>query len=633
MHNKFDIIVVGGGHAGLEALSAVVRMGMSAAFITMSMATLCKASCNPNIGGVAKGHITKEIDAIGGAQGYLADKAGIHFKMLNTSKGPAIWSLRAQIDKDLYPKVAKQYLLDLHTINKTKGTTTIIEDEVVEIIIERDKIKGCKTKKNETLYCKAIILCAGTFLNGKIFIGQEVFIGGRWNEPCCENISDLFNVYGIKKGRLKTGTPPRVHKDSIDYSKCNIQYGDDTPIPFSFRTKEVKNQIVCYESETNPTTHEILQSGFTDSPMYSGLIKGAGPRYCPSIEDKIIRFSHRDNHKILLEPEGLNTNSIYVNGYSTSLPKEVQVKGLHTIAGLEKCEIVNYGYAIEYDFFFPHQNNFTLETKAIENLYFAGQINGTSGYEEAACQGLVAGINAALKIKNEEPFILKRNEAYIGVLIDDLVNKSTDEPYRMFTSLAEYRLLLRQDNAPERLVKYGHKYGLVPNWYYDKIIEQQEILKNAFEESKTFKIKKENINDYLISIKENPLTGGGHLDDIVKRGKVKIKDVLPLLNDLTGNLATIKEDDFLAWRLEVEIKYEGYISKQLREVEFFLENENKRIPNNFDYDVLNSLSREALQKLKQVRPTSIGQASRILGVSATDIAIIQFYMRQNVKED
>ena len=631
MQNKFDIIVVGGGHAGLEAVSSATRMGMNTAFITISMVTLCIPSCNPNIGGVAKGHIAKEIDAIGGAQGFLADSSGIHFKMLNTSKGPAIWSLRAQIDKDLYPKVARQYLLDLPKINKTTGTLTIIEDVITEIIVEQDKVRGCKTKTNEELFCKALVLCAGTFLNGKMFIGKETFVGGRWKEPCSEKVSDLLSVYGIKKGRLKTGTPPRVHKNSVDYSKCKIQYGDEPPVPFSYLTKKVANKIVCYETETNVNTHEVLKTGFADSPMYSGLIEGAGPRYCPSIEDKITRFSYRDSHKILLEPEGLNTDSIYVNGYSTSLSRDTQLKGLRTIAGLENCEILNYGYAIEYDFFFPHQNNFTLENKAIENLFFAGQINGTSGYEEAACQGLIAGINAALKIKNEEPFILKRSEAYIGVLIDDLVNKSTDEPYRMFTSLAEYRLLLRQDNAPERLTKYGHKFGLVPNWYYDKIVEQQELLKNAFEESKTFKIKKETINDYLADLKETPLIQGTHLADVVKRGKVNLKDIFPLLNDLTENLIEIKADDFLTWKLEVEIKYEGYINKQLREIEFFLENENKRIPNNFDYDILNSLSREALQKLKKIRPTSIGQASRILGVSATDIAIIQFYMRQNVK--
>jgi tRNA uridine 5-carboxymethylaminomethyl modification enzyme len=631
MQNKFDVIVIGGGHSGLEAASANTRMGMKTAFITMSVATLCKPSCNPNIGGVAKGHIAKEVDALGGAQGYLADNAGIHFKMLNTSKGPAIWSPRAQIDKDMYPKIAYQYLLNIFQINETDGTLTMIEDTVMEILVEKNKVKGCITKKNETLYCKAMVLCAGTFLNAKMFIGQEIFIGGRWEEPRSEKISDLLVAYGIKKGRLKTGTPPRIHKDSVDFSKCKTEAGDEPPIPFSYRTKEVKNKIVCYETETNINTHEVLKTGFAESPMYSGLIEGAGPRYCPSIEDKITRFSHRDNHKILLEPEGLNTNSIYVNGYSTSLPKEVQVKGLRTIVGLEKCEIINYGYAIEYDFFFPHQNKFTLETKSIENLFFAGQINGTSGYEEAACQGLVAGINAALKIKKDEPFILKRSEAYTGVLIDDLVNKGTNEPYRMFTSLAEYRLLLRQDNAGERLAKYARKFGLVPDWYYDKIVKQQELLKNAIDEAKTFKIKKETINDYLINIGESVLTGGTHLDDIVKRGKVEIKDVLKLIPNLTDNLEKIKKDDLLVWKLEVEIKYEGYITKQLREVEFFLENENKKIPSNFNYDALNSLSREALQKLKEIRPASIGQASRILGVSATDIAIIQFYMRQNNK--
>jgi len=631
MQNKFDIIVVGAGHSGLEAASVAARMGMNTALITISLATICKPSCNPNIGGTAKGHLVKEIDALGGAMGLLADRAGIQFKMLNKSKGAAIWSPRAQIDKDLYPMIAHQHLLSLSQNRDTVGSLTLIEDTVTEIILEKNNssnntVRGCKTKNNETLFAKIIILCAGTFLNGKMFIGQEVSNGGRFGEPTVDKISDLLAANGLKKGRLKTGTPPRIHKNSIDYSKVEIAAGDENPLPFSYQTEKVTNQIVCYSTETNFQTHEILRTGFSQSPMFTGLIAGIGPRYCPSIEDKINRFSHRDNHKILLEPEGLNTASVYVNGYSTSLPLDVQVAGLRSISGLANCELLNAGYAIEYDYFFPNQLKFTLESKAIENLFLAGQVNGTSGYEEAAGQGLLAGINAALKIKNLEPFSLKRSEAYIGVLVDDLVNKSTDEPYRMFTSLAEYRLLLRQDNAAERLAKYGFQYGLIPSWYHEKILERQEILENAFQETKQIKLKSDTVNNYLLSIEETPITDSTPINLLVRRGKVDLERVLGLTENLPQNLETVKSDSELAWKLGVEIKYEGYIIKQKREVEYFLENENKRIPENFNYDELNSLSAEARQKLKDIRPASIGQAARISGVSATDIAVIAFYL-------
>ena len=623
MKNKFDVIVVGAGHSGLEAANVAARMGMDTALLTISVSTICKPSCNPNIGGTAKGHLVKEIDALGGAMGILADKAGIQFKMLNKSKGAAIWSPRAQIDKDLYPIIAYNFLLELAKTNNL----TIIEDTVTEILLdERNKVKGCKTKRNEILYAKVVILCAGTFLNGKMFTGQEITYGGRLGEPTVDKISDLLSSNGLKKGRLKTGTPPRIHKDFIDYSKIEIAAGDENPLPFSYQTEKVVNQIVCYATDTNIQTHEILRTGFEQSPMFTGLIEGVGPRYCPSIEDKINRFSHRNSHKILLEPEGLNTDSIYVNGYSTSLPVDVQIKGLRSIKGLENCKLLNAGYAIEYDYFFPNQLKFTLESKAIENLFLAGQVNGTSGYEEAASQGLLAGINAALKIKDLEPFSLKRSEAYIGVLVDDLVNKSTDEPYRMFTSLAEYRLLLRQDNADERLAKYGFQFGLIPTWYYEKILQRQEILANAFEEAKNVKLKSDTVNNYLLCIDETPITDSTSINLLVRRGKVELSRILDLAENLSENLEKVKSSSELVWKLDVEIKYEGYIIKQKREVEYFLENENKRIPENFNYDELNSLSAEARQKLKDIRPASIGQASRISGVSATDIAVIAFYL-------
>lgn len=614
----FDVLVIGGGHAGIEASCSAARMGVHVGLITMDPTAIGRLSCNPSIGGSAKGHLATEIDALGGVMARIADASGIQFKMLNTSKGPAVWSPRSQNDKDLYPTFAQQIVQS--TLN-----ITILREHVVGVCIEHDTITGVVTASNTTIRATTVVLCGGTFLNGVMWTGQAATEGGRVGESAANGISDVLASYGLEKGRLKTGTPPRVHKNSIDYSKTQPHNGDENPRPFSITTPSVRNQLACFATSTTAHTHDVLRTGFSRSPMFTGRIQGAGPRYCPSIEDKIDRFSERDSHVVVLEPEGLSTDTVYVNGFSTSLPFDVQDTGLRSIPGLANAEVLRYGYAVEYDFFYPYQLTHGLETKAIRNLFFAGQINGTSGYEEAASQGLIAGINAALSVRGEGSFSLQRSESYIGVLIDDLVNKSTEEPYRIFTSLAEYRLLLRIDTAYQRLSHYGRALGLVDDSMW-AIIERKSALQSELTNRVSVeKVSPLTINQHLADIGEDGLFETSTIYSITKRPKVSLIDVMGLSD--AGVDSVLLEHPDVIHAVETEIKYEGYINKLHKDIERFREQEGMSIPAEFDYTRVQSLSTEARQKLQRIQPASLGQASRIPGVSASDVSILALYLR------
>ncbi|MDE3057819.1 MAG: tRNA uridine-5-carboxymethylaminomethyl(34) synthesis enzyme MnmG [Bacteroidota bacterium] len=615
----YDVIIVGGGHAGIEASLASARMGCSTLLISLSAASVGRMSCNPAIGGTAKGHIVREIDALGGEMGKIADTTGIQFKMLNRSKGPAVWSPRSQNDREWYSREAQRRIL-------AQDGLSLLEDSVAELFVENNKIKGITTFLSYKISCKCLVLCTGTFLNGLMHTGLKNRVGGRFGEPPARGVTESLLKLGFTSGRLKTGTPPRIDFNSIDFSAVEIQESDNPPVPFSFQNEKITNRLIpMYLTYTNKRTHKILEKGFDRSPMFTGRIKGIGPRYCPSIEDKIHRFADRERHQIFLEPEGYNTNVVYVNGFSTSLPEEIQYEGLRSIAGLENVKMLRAGYAVEYDFFPPHQLKHTLETKIVSGLFFAGQINGTSGYEEAAGQGLVAGINAALKVKSRDPFVLRRDEAYIGVMIDDLINKSTDEPYRIFTSRAEHRLILRQDNADRRLMRTGYRFGLMGAEIISKLNEKEEKIKRGIRYFNSTFISPQKVNPLLEKKGVPVISESERLSNILKRPEISIHEFAAYFeNGAQGDFA----DKAVAEQIEIDIKYDGYIKRELEQIARFLKFEEFEIPENFDFTTIKSLSNEGKDKLQRIRPRSIGQASRISGVTHSDISVLAIHLKK-----
>jgi len=619
MFKKYDIIVVGAGHAGCEAAHAAATMGSKVLLVTMNMATIAQMSCNPAMGGVAKGQIVREIDALGGMSGIISDKSMIQFRMLNKSKGPAMWSPRSQNDRMLFSAEWRLALEANHNID-------FWQEMVTGLILKRGVVVGVKTGMGLEIPCKSVILTNGTFLNGIIHIGEKQFGGGRTAEKAATGITEQLVSLEFEAGRMKTGTPPRVDGRSLDYPKMEEQKGDEYPSKFSFLddTHPLTRQRSCYITYTNPRVHEILETGFEQSPMFAGRIQGAGPRYCPSIEDKINRFAQRERHQIFVEPEGWNTVEVYVNGFSTSLPEKVQYDALRNIPGFEQVKMFRPGYAIEYDYFPPTQLKLTLETGKIENLFFAGQINGTTGYEEAACQGLVAGINAHQKLNKKDKLVIKRSEAYIGVLIDDLINKGTDEPYRMFTSRAEYRILLRQDNADLRLTEMGHQLGLASDTRLDRMMDKKNGTRKVIDWLVNTKIEPEKVNANLDDLNTATIKEKVAAINLIKRPQIGIKELGQLNNKLNHELA--KYDQEVLEQAEIQIKYQSYIEKERNLVEKIEGLENHQIPENFDYNQINALSAEAKEKLNKITPQTIGQASRISGVSPADISIMLVYL-------
>ncbi len=618
--DKYDVIVVGAGHAGSEAAAAAANMGCTTLLVTMNLQTIGQMSCNPAMGGIAKGQIVREIDALGGYSGVVSDKTAIQFKMLNKSKGPAMWSPRVQSDRMRFAEEWRSMLE--HTPN-----VDFYQEMVSGLIIENNVVRGIKTSLGIEIKAKTVVLTNGTFLNGLIHIGEKQFGGGRAGESAAFGITEDLVRLGFESGRMKTGTPPRVDGRSLDYSRMREEKGDDKPHKFSYldSTQPLTHQKSCWMTYTSESVHDLLREGFDRSPMFNGRIKSTGPRYCPSIEDKINRFADKDRHQLFVEPEGWDTVEVYVNGFSTSLPEDVQFKALRSVEGFEKVKFFRPGYAIEYDYFPPTQLKHTLETKLVEGLFFAGQINGTTGYEEAASQGLMAGINAALKVQEREPFVLKRDEAYIGVLIDDLITKGTEEPYRMFTSRAEYRTLLRQDNADERLTPKGHALGLASD-------ERLKRMEHKFGEAekmvaffKETSITPDEANPVLAQKGSSLMTQSDKMYKVFSRPQIELEDIV-LFDKVKEYIAMNELDDETVEQAEIQVKYNGYIEKERNNADKLKRLEDVKIPSNFDYDKIKSLSFEAREKFKKIRPVTVSQASRISGVSPSDISILLIYM-------
>lgn len=618
MFNKYDIIVVGAGHAGCEAAAAAANMGSKVLLITMNMQTIAQMSCNPAMGGVAKGQIVREIDALGGYSGIVTDKSAIQFRMLNRSKGPAMWSPRAQNDRMLFAQEWRFMLENTKYVD-------FFQDMVRAININDGRVTGVVTGLGLEIDADAVILTNGTFLNGIIHIGEKQFGGGRMAEKASSGLTEQLIEAGFESGRMKTGTPPRVDGRSLDYDRMEEQQGDENPGKFSYKgTQVLTRQKSCFITYTDQSVHEILKTGFAQSPMFAGRIKGVGPRYCPSIEDKINRFADKERHQLFVEPEGWNTIEIYLNGFSTSLPEAVQYKALKKIAGFENVKMFRPGYAIEYDYFPPHQLKLSLETQLIENLFFAGQINGTTGYEEAACQGLMAGINAHRKINQLEAVVLKRSEAYIGVLIDDLINKGTDEPYRMFTSRAEYRILLRQDNADIRLTALGHSIGLADNERMFRVKHKMNLLDKMLLAFKSVKVEPAEINEFLLAKGTSPLKERTTLFSVLSRPQIDLTSLTKAIAAVQNIMAGLEPE--ILEEAEILMKYEGYIEKEKEMVSKIGRLEDVPIVPHFDYSTIKSLSMEARQKLSSIKPATLGQASRISGVSPSDISVLMVYL-------